>query len=174
MEPPAGLCCEPLEHDQTLPQFLGRGRDRQPAIAVPDDPPQRSVGQAADQDRRMRPLQGSRGGEDGIERVGLAAIGDLATGADRLEDLEVFVRDPAALLEVVAVEDVELFFQPADAGAQHDAAAREVIERHQHARQQHGVAIGHDQRGRADAHALGRADEHAHGGDGLHERIGEA
>ncbi len=122
----------------------------------------------------MRPLHGARRGEDGIERVGLAAIGDLAAGADGLEDLEILVGDPAALLEVVRAQHLELFFQPADAGAQHDAPAGELIQRHQHARQQHGITIGHDQRGGADAHALGGADQHAHGGNRLHERIGEA
>src|SRR6185503_14916297 len=100
------------ELDQTCLQLLGAGRYRQPAVALPHDAAQRGIGKAPDQDRRMRSLQGARRGEDRLERVGLAAIADLAAGADPPEDLEVLVRDPPALPEIVGIENVELLLQP--------------------------------------------------------------
>src|SRR5205814_1410230 len=106
-ELPASLRRQPIKRLEALLQFLGRRRYGQPAVAVPHDATQRGVGQSADQDRRVRPLHGARRGEDRIERVSLAAVADLAAGTDALEDLEIFVGDPAALLEFVAAENLE-------------------------------------------------------------------
>lgn len=74
---------------------------------------------------------------------------NLAAAGKPLEDLDVLVGDLAAPLEVESVERLELFFQPADAGAENDAAAGELIERDELPRRHDRIAMRNDQHHRA-------------------------
>ena len=113
------------------------------SLAEARDAPQGRPALAADDDRRMGPLHGlrveKRAGE-GEARSLVARDLLRPQGAHRLDGL---VRARAAIVEGHA-EGPELLLEPADADAEVDPSAGEVIEIRHHLRRVDRRALGHD------------------------------
>jgi hypothetical protein len=77
---------------------------------------------------------------------------------------------PGAPPRVRHAEELDFLLHPADTGAEHDAARRQVVERREHLGGEHGVAMRQHQHGRAQAHALGHPGDQAQ----RHQRLEEA
>jgi hypothetical protein len=81
-------------------------------------------------DRRVRLLIGLGLRQRLVEMEILAVEGDLVLGPGHLHDLQHLARNRGALIEIDAPAD-EFMLVNADAGAEFDAAARELVE-HRH------------------------------------------
>src|SRR5439155_24549070 len=123
-----GLAREPDDLFPRLPVALGRVEIGQPAVALRGDAPEHGVDVAADEDRRARPLEGSRH-HDRLAQVELVGLQrDARLGPETREDLEVPLEEPAALLERHA-DGVELSRVPTRGGAHDQPALRDHVER---------------------------------------------
>ena len=89
----------------------------------------------------MRLLHRMREGRD-VGEIGIVA-GEArrVLGPDRLEDAEIFVRDPAPLVEGRQAHRLELLAHPAHAAADRDAPAAQQVGRRELLGRQHRVAV---------------------------------
>ena len=144
-----------------------------PAVAVPRGAAQGRGGVAANPDRRMRLLHG----KGFSANVGIAVIFACEAGGrlgpELFENANPFIGHGAALVEVGAVQRLELLFQPADAHAQRDASAGQHIERCDHLRGQHRIAVRQHQHGRNQTQPFCRTRHHAKNGKRL-QRVATA
>ena len=117
-----------MQRADVRPILVQVSADDVPAVAVLDGAPNGGRRHAADHQRHPA-LLGRRGAHaEAVPVDELAPILDVLPGPDRLERLQVFVRAPPAAGERHA-DGLELLAQPADAQPQHQAPARQVIDR---------------------------------------------
>ena len=125
-----------------------------PVVAELDDAPQRAVGAAADQNRRMGLLDGLRPGPDRVEVDVLAVVLGLVLGPDRLHRLRPLAHEREPPPRVGAVV-LHLLLVPAGADPEQEAAAGEAVEARDLLRGHDRVALDDQADPGADQQALG-------------------
>jgi hypothetical protein len=127
----------------------------------------------ADPDRRVRLLHREGFAAD----IGIAVEATVEAGGrlrpELLEDRDPLVGHRAARLEGGAVQRLEFLLQPAGADAQRHAAAGQDIQRGDHFRGQHRIAVWQNQYGSDQPQPLRRTGHHAKNREGL-QRIADA
>ena len=107
--------------------------DAVPAVAERRGAPERGLRLAAEDDRRMRPLQGLRLELDRSEGEEPAVELGLGLGPERAQRAHALARPRGAGLKLDP-GGLELFREPADADPERQPAAREHVEAHREAR----------------------------------------
>ena len=125
-------------------QTIGHRFTGEVAVGQSRRAPNRGRGVAADQDRNVRPLCRPRRRGEWLEVDEVTVKLDIAAGPDGAHRCDVLVVACAAPLPR-DTERIELFLHPADADAQLDPAAGEVVQRGQFLREHQGVALRQDQ-----------------------------
>ena len=141
-----------------------------PAVTELGDAPEGARRVAADPDRDGA-LRGLRRHAERLEAHELAPVAHALVAPARLHDADRLVT-PGPAPRVGHAEELDLLLHPADAGAQDDAARRQVVERRQHLRGEDRMAMGQNQHGRAEPDALGHARDESQRDQGLQEAGG--
>ena len=149
---------------------LGADADGVPALGGAGGATLAGAGGASDPDGRVGFLDGLGLHLEAFQVVVLAVEDGFLFGAEELEDLDVFVGDGAAVGEI-ATSQFELLAEPADAGADDEAALGEDVEGGEHLGIDDGVAVGEDLDGDAKADALGDAGEEGEEGEGFEDVV---
>ena len=125
-----------------------------PAVAAARDAAQRRDAVAADQQRRVRPLERLRRGEGVLEGEVRPRVGGGPVRPQRLHHVDALVADGAARV-VVDAQRLVLLGHRADTDADIEAAARHHVDRRELPGEGHRVQVGQHQHAGAEAHALG-------------------
>ena len=160
-----------LQLAQARLEALRGGKGRVPAVGEGDDPPQRGLGVATHPDGNVAVHRlGEASDVREIEEAPLEAR-PLVPPAGA-HDADGFVRPGPALVEGSA-QELDLLTHPAHARPQDHASVRQMVEGGEGLGGQHGVTVGQDEHGGAEAGPLRDARDHAQCGQGLEEvRIG--
>ena len=144
---------------------LGRDPDRHPAVPETAGPPPRGLRASAHPERRAARLHRLRLDGDALEAVEAARERRVRSGEQRSQHAHAFVRPRAALAGVGADCLEVLAALAADAHAEHDAAAGQVVERRELPGDERRVPERQQHDGRADRDPLraGREARERHG-----------
>jgi hypothetical protein len=135
--------------------------DGEPAIAALRRTPQCRTRYAADPDRD-RLLHGLRQEpQPRFEVIALSVEARCIVAPQHPHEVDVLVGRLAPMF-VVGFDRVEGLFQPADTRADRDASTGEYIDRRDHLRRDHGIAIGDDEHADTDATARRECAEKRH------------